>query len=250
MKRLFMTLVFWSIPTIGWAGITFDGTDDLVTTSLDVDTYTSGTISWWQNNNFVYNDSATHAFWGETSGSTEFSAQKYSDNNFYIGWTSTGGGDDRVVVAASAGNSPQSTWIHYLLTWTDTGTSYFYANGTQIGSKANCSVATINATFLVGKQGALNNFYNGKINEFAIWNAVLTDQEIAFLALSYVKGIPLQIQLANLKLYFPMDDQSDGTSADADTVRDLSGNGNNGTGNDGANNTGLPWSAEAVLSYP
>jgi hypothetical protein len=47
-----------------------------------------------------------------------------------------------------------------------------------------------------------------------------------------------------------MDDQEAGTSADGDTVRDLSGNGNNGTGNDGADNTGLTWTQETVLSYP
>jgi hypothetical protein len=50
-------------------------------------------------------------------------------------------------------------------------------------------------------------------------------------------------------LYWPLDNQPDGTAADGDTYRDRVGT-NNGTGSDGANNTGLTNIAEKVLSYP
>ena len=55
---------------------------------------------------------------------------------------------------------------------------------------------------------------------------------LELLADSKVKGMPLQIQPANLKLYLPLDDYTAGTALNAATFLDLSGNGNNGTGVD------------------
>lgn len=91
----------------------------------------------------------------------------------------------------------------------------------------------------------------GTIDEVAVWNAELTDNDISILANSKVKHMPLQISPGNIIFYLPMDDQPDGTSADGDTLVNQDNPGTaNGTGNDGANNTGLTWKAEAVLSYP
>ena len=80
----------------------------------------------------------------------------------------------------------------------------------------------------------------------AIWRAVLTPTEIALLAKSRVKGIPLQIQPSNLKAYWPLDEFADGaTASGAGSIKDLSGNGNHGTPSNGP--FGRP---EFVLSRP
>jgi hypothetical protein len=100
--------------------------------------------------------------------------------------------------------------------------------------------------------GTATELIASDMTEIAIWQAstVFTTTEIANLASSYTKRIPTQIRLANQIFYLPTDDQEAGSAANGDTVRDLSGNANNGTGDDGANNTGLTWSEEKVLSYP
>lgn len=121
-----------------------------------------------------------------------------------------------------------------------------WVNGDGTGSfSANNHPAEIGQSNFLG---TLQNF-SGIIDEMALWNKILTATEIGILASSHIKHMPLQIQASNLKAYWPMDDGLDGTSADGDTVRDLSVNGNNGIGDDGANNTGLTWKAEEVLSY-
>ena len=99
-------------------------------------------------------------------------------------------------------------------------------------------------------RGASRNEFDGIINEIAIWNTELTMTEISILANSRIKRMPLQIQPNNLKAYWALDDESDGSSCDGDTFLDYSGNGNNGTGDDGANASGLEAKAEEVLSYP
>jgi len=69
-----------------------------------------------------------------------------------------------------------------------------------------------------------------------------------------VKGIAKQIQPSNLRLYWPLDEVADGTSADGSTFRDEEDGDKDGdkdgTGDDGANNTGLTARAGEVLSYP
>lgn len=94
------------------------------------------------------------------------------------------------------------------------------------------------------------NFTNALIIEIALWGHELSVIEVGQVSNSKVKYMPLQIQPTDLRAYWPMDDGIDGASADGDTVRDLSGNGNDGVGNDGPNNSGLTWTAEEVLSYP
>jgi hypothetical protein len=149
-------------------------------TILNTTDFQSGSITWWMNPDLAYNDNTIHGMWGQwTAASGEFTAQKYVDNNFYIGWASSGGGDDRVVVAASNSNYPQNTWSFYTLTWTNGGTSYLYLNGnsTPIGSKSNCTIFNNSAIFRYAGQSNVT-FFNGKMAEMAIIPRVITSSEI------------------------------------------------------------------------
>lgn len=250
MKRILawiLIISFIVLPAKAFSGISFDGVDDVVSTSFNVSNYTTGSISWWQKNNFAYNDNESHKIWNQIQGGVgEFVFWKFGNNYIFIGWYTPAGGDDRVVLPASASNSPQNIWIHYVFTWADTGTSYFYANGSLLGSQPNCSVVATAASFILYQNGT----GGGQLNEFALWNVVLTQAQIDLLANSRIKGMPLQIQPANLKLYLPMDSGMAGASADLDTAWDMSGNGNNGNPDNGANDTGMNWAPETILSYP
>jgi len=85
------------------------------------------------------------------------------------------------------------------------------------------------------------------IEEIAIWNTKLSDDEVALLYSSKLKRMPLQIQPANLKLYLPLDDHTAGTALNTTVFKDLSGNGNDGTGTDADADSST--TAE-VLNYP
>lgn len=92
--------------------------------------------------------------------------------------------------------------------------------------------------------------FGGQVNEAAIWDANLSATEASILNSAKTKYMPLQIKPSNLKGYWAINDGADGVSADGATVKDFSGNSNDGTVDDGANNTGCTWKAEEVFSYP
>lgn len=148
-------------------------------------------------------------------------------------------------------------WQHALVTWDGSTTAaniHIYVGGSEASyvltqNGASLTDNSANSLF-IGNTNTFNRGFDGRITEVAIWDVVLTAPQIALLASSRIKGIPLQIQPSALKGYWAINDQESGSSADGDTIRDLSGNNNNGTGDNGANNTGLTFVAETVLSYP
>lgn len=127
-----------------------------------------------------------------------------------------------------------------------------YVDGTNSATDSTADTAPTVDRFnlgVLGRDGDVN-FLVGCIEEVYVWSTDLTAAEIELIHNAKVKGIGLGIKSVNLVAYYSMDDGPDGTSADGDTIRDGSGNGNNGTGDDGGNNTGLTFVANQLLSYP
>lgn len=148
-------------------------------------------------------------------------------------------------------------WHHIVFVWDiSTNNMRIYidsvvgtlASSTQSGTVTNVSPAT---NLIIGATPTGQRYFDGQISEVAIWKGpFLSVAEIAQLFNPKMKRLPLQIQASILKTYLGVDDGLDGVSADGATVKDISGNGNDGTGDDGANNTGLTWKAGEALSYP
>lgn len=94
--------------------------------------------------------------------------------------------------------------------------------------------------------GEYGSGYAGFMDEFAIWNSALTDNEISRLALSYKKRLPLLIQRNNLQLYYPFDEYNVGTSYGdvGKHARDYSGNARHSY-----TETGTPTARAGVLGY-
>lgn len=113
-----------------------------------------------------------------------------------------------------------------------------YSQGTDVGE------------VWIGLRTDGNAGFSGDINEVAIWQAALTTTEFDLLCDSKIKGMPLQIQPSNLKVYFPLDDYGDGSALDTSVngYRDISGNDKHGTGFDADGDS--TNKAEEILSYP
>lgn len=253
MKKLLLS-IFLSISLIAncWAGIDFDGIDDGIDTTDIANVEGALTISAWINVDDLTNGYVILAKYHSTNSlkSWLFRINSTSELAFY-----TYNGSAQAVIA-STNTISSDTWTHILMTFDGTaGTDKvdFYINGalcTLNATNDDTYVPANTATVItMGRWASATGFNDGISTEEAIWNVELTTAQIAQLASSRIKGMPLQIQSTALKGYWSMDDQETGTSADGDTVRDLSGNGNNGTGVDGANNTGLLWTGESILSY-
>lgn len=254
MKRLVM--LFLSLVFCGnlFGAITFDGTDDIVNYGDAVDL--TGDFTIYVRFNSTVLDAGTH-YKGFISKRDTYASTEWE--LFYRGDSTNNG------VSFWFGNSGStrldflkilSTNTEYSLILRRNGETFdLFTNGTdKVTLTSSNAIPAGDDSIRLGTLGldaigTVGNF-NGIMREIAIWSNDLTDSEISNLHNAYLRDLPINsIQTSSLVIYSRIDDQPSGTSADGDSVMDLSGNGNNGTGDDGANNTGLTWSGETVLSY-
>lgn len=175
----------------GWGQVQFDGTSSYVGTPLAAPTFSTGTIAWWQDPAGTPTDGVDRFAWGvgDATFANQVSAEKWTDNQWYIGWIA-GGVDQRAVFAATDANFRRG---RYHLTWQAGGPSQVYLDGTLIGQNAgNTSApATVTgATFRLGAASDLVSFWSGGLDNIAIWNRTLTAAEIAEECRSDVLGYP------------------------------------------------------------
>jgi hypothetical protein len=268
---LTLLIVLFSWPAAGWAAINFDGTDDIVDfnnpTSMH---FTNFTVAAW----FYRAGNGSTASTG-TAGITsaepiiaklvaEADASNV-DGNFFIGINRSNG----TVFAADYedrdtglnwpvnGTSTISTGSWYFGAATFDGTNFkVYINGVLDGSRTVASLPRSDSIQELGFGQCINSTnvktggFNGYINEVAIWDTALAASDIQLLFNAKTRGLVRQISPTNLKGYWPMNEGSDGASADGVSVLDRTGNGATGTADNGANNTGLTWRADDKLSYP
>jgi Concanavalin A-like lectin/glucanases superfamily len=161
--------------------------------------------------------------WDNSSGRTYLIGLDGNDNYafFAIGQLNNG--------FASSANSTQNVsyfvggWHHLAGTFkASTGEGIVYVDGIASGtvSSGYSGVGGGNQNFIIGNQsGGGSPFFNGKLAEGALWNAVLSPNEIASLASG---SLPYQIRPLSLAGYWPL-------YGVASPEPDLSGNGNNGT---------------------
>jgi hypothetical protein len=144
-----------------------------------------------------------------------------------------------------------NTWYHLVLTRNGTNVK-LYLDGSEVDNGTlTGNLFTNNYDIHIGHDIRYlgTRYFDGLVNEVAIWDTFLTDAEAKQLFNPKIKGMPLQNKSSNLQAYWSLDDFAEGTSGDGLSYVDFSGNSNTGTGDDGANNTGLTNKAEEVLSY-
>jgi len=234
-----------------WAGVDFAGdTDKIATSDIPVEA-TPITLAAWINLETLSGDESgiinkwdadTAFFWRvENDGAIRFQTSDGSSR-----------ASETAATIISAG-----TWYHVALTFdgeagTGGGHATHYVDGVLKTEDTTDNTYVIQDTADViqfGLRAASSDEFNGKMSEVAVWVGVeLSQAEINLLALSKVKGMPLQIQPASLKIYLPLDDYPEGTGTISGlTFIDRSGNGNDGTGTDADNDSDTI--AEEVLSY-
>ena len=250
---IFLILFLWC--GMSWAGVDFDGVDDSINcgsgSSIDNLHQSTMTVSVWVEGTFdtTFRRVCNKGTDDVTSGWLIAYQLSSGQNrvNFYVRWSGA--------EAQWRYISGSSAMTNIVITYDGSSTSnnpIIYINGssvttTEITAPSGNVTDDKDENLVIGNRNDGTRCFLGEVNEFKIWNTILTPAQVLQ---EYNGKLKTMYHLqSNNKLYLPMDDQPSGTSADGDTVRDLSGNGNNGTGNDGANNTGLTWVGESVLSY-
>ncbi|HWB02479.1 MAG TPA: LamG-like jellyroll fold domain-containing protein [Verrucomicrobiales bacterium] len=159
--------------------IQFNGLDVSVTTGVALlDGLGAYTMSGWVN--FNLNQAARTGLWG-ANDTLEFGM---ADLDTLAGWTPTGG-------QLEAGFGPTSAgWKHVAIT--DDGiTKRIYISGVEVASgAAGAPTTSVGAGFNIGGNGiwdATGNWFNGLIDDVAVWNQALGAPYISRLAQRTIK---------------------------------------------------------------
>lgn len=255
-KSIFCLILSLLFCSLSYAGITFDnassGGDRLTCGTGDVLTENGAVTIMVDFNATGLGTSNSARFVQRGTAGTGLLFQASNAVQFF----NTGGTN----LVRNSGTSFVSTGVRHILfmTWDGSTTAanvHFYLNGTEedsYGTTTNGVTPTDNAgtTLLIGNRHDFTRTFDGTIYRVAIWDAVLTTSEMDQIRLSENALMPLQIKKTNLQRYWLLTDEPDGTSGEADTFLDYSGNGGSCTGDDGTNNTGLTSVSNVVVSYP
>ena len=227
-----------------WAGIDFDGSDDHLTINSadslrDLPATYDFTVCFWFNSD------------GATTDNGAFSWSGTDDLVFYPNDSNIGSGGVRVFWRDLGGNiidqngtDRTGAWHHFTFVSRASDDHEAYFDGVSADTSSSTGSAGPFTSVFIGTFGTQN--FNGQLDDVRVYDRALSDTEIETLGKGRIRrGI-----LTGLVGYWALDDGPDGTSADGDTIRDISGANGDATGVDGANNTGLTWNAGEVLTYP
>lgn len=178
-------------PSPNIIGSAFDGTNEGRIEILDGgDLFKSqGSFEFWFRPNWNGNDSQNYVLAGcgvESPGNDfYFRVQKFSDNNWYIGFANSGVAYRATFSASSgAGAITSGNLYHMVVTWNEaSGGVEVFINGTFAGSNASLSVPDLSGlTLYYGTLELLSSsarsFANADIDEIAIYDRRLTNAEI------------------------------------------------------------------------
>jgi hypothetical protein len=238
-----------------WSGNTysvdFDGTDDYVTmgapSSLDI----TGdmTLSIWVNTN------------QNTQYTALFSKRNGSGRQFYFYLRNDSGNKNLSLQTEPPGGSLSSmntsgnpvtlnTWHHVaavINSGTTNGTT-IYVDGTAVGTGTMTLASNSTAPFIIGSSTGTGNFFDGKLDEAAIFNSALSASQITNIyrgeddgGSGGTNGVPGDLNTFNPIGWWRMGDNDSGTGT---TVTDQGSGGNDGT------LTNSPTFVQGVPSVP
>ena len=207
----------------------FDGTDDYVSTGLDVGGASALTVSAWVKHDSVANAAIVSQYVGQ-SGNRAFRLSMYPTTLSWAGlrldaYDSSGtnyGTNYLLNPVISAG-----VWYHAAFVFTGSAiTVYYNGNASPTVSMAGV-LDNVTRNVDIGSAGGASEFMNGKIDEVGIWTSALSASDITAI---YNSGVPADISSYSPVLYYRMGDNDGGTGT---TITDQGSGGNDGTLNNG-----------------
>ncbi len=118
-----------------------------------------------------------------------------------------------------------NTWTHIAVTVVDGGSVNFYVNGILSGTESGALIVNGTKDLIIGKQGPHDNYFNGIMDEFRLWNKVRTQAEIIA---DMNCEIPSSASGLLVNYHFNQGVAS-GNNTSVTSLTDASGNNHNGT---------------------
>ena len=229
--------IYINIDAPGIKALSFDGSNDKITLSpVDLSSGDKITVSGWIKPDSGALNSTSAWLRQQPSGGNPTIMMQIGGKHS-IGLSTDDGYNELDIDGINSGDY-EGGW-HFMVMTYDGTTKRFYRDGAQIGSNtSNSGDISYSASggLYIGSSGS-SEYFDGKIDEIAIWNDALTASEITAL---YNSGYGLDASSnsgnytssSNLKGYWKMNEQTGNTVADSST------NSNSGT------ISGASWSEE------
>ena len=200
----------------------FDGSNDyLVTEKISLD-FTNISISMWINPDSFSSDDIFFAIADVDSNDEELILFNYgSDSNKFSVFFPEGSNEDK-----SSGAIPIGQWTHLALTKSGTALK-MYVNGSEVFSGSYTNTNTYSRNIIIGarKTSSYTQYFNGKIDEVAIWDSALDATAIGKISSKVVDLT--KYSASNLKLWLRAGDkvlpESDASIARSDFYTDFDG---------------------------
>lgn len=210
------------IPSVAFAGLEHDGTDDLVSYADSTDWFFSGNFTVWARVE-VFTFGTRQAILGQREDANNNWQFYFDDQNLLI-FREFDAAAITISGASSSGGFIARTV--YDVAVTKTGSTYaFYKDGEALGTFTDATGAVNHAgTLETGRVPWTGQFMNGVLYETAIWKGTtLSIQQIRQLSNSDTRYMPLQVSPATLKHYAVYNEFGDGRSASGtDAIKDYS----------------------------
>lgn len=168
--------VYQSFPT-NTKALDFDGSNDYVSVAHSSDLSISGamSITAWVNADSL-------------SGFPMFVSKRASSGHAYQFYTTSNKLNyNNGTIAQSSGTITTGSWTHVAVTFNGSGSVTFYINGASAGTGSVAATNPTNTQAVDLGRAYNGNYFNGKMDEVAIFNSELTASEISSI---YNKAYP------------------------------------------------------------
>ncbi|MEL6557223.1 MAG: LamG-like jellyroll fold domain-containing protein [Bacteroidota bacterium] len=226
----------------------FEGFDDQVNTATIIPVTDNHTVEFWVNKQFSGTSREILFRLGDVNNDGT-AVQAYLENNRINVWIRDNGGFSTKVFQGTETNFGDFSWHHVAYTFdTSTDELLIYVDGKEetVSEQVNSGsfVGYTNPHVLTLASGpfvdSFESPFNGLIDEFRIWNEVLTPETIRDYLITDDLNTPPHPNLGDLLVHYSFDEGLPGADNSAiTTVPDLSGNNHTGTLNNMALNGNL-----------
>ena len=176
MKRFNLISVFFIFSSIAFCqnyALNFDGSNDYVSIGNSINTGTSDfTISLWVRTDAI--GSRQHVFQQTGNNGIRLIAIA-SDGEFHSRLSASGSDDDSGFTASA------NTWYHVAIVHNNSGnTLVWYVNAVERNTNTSVNAQSASGNYYLGTNSNTDDhWFDGKMDEVAIWNDILTSSEIS-----------------------------------------------------------------------
>jgi len=179
------------------ATMTFNGTDQYIQLSSEVNHGTTNTLSFWINSS---NTGTNYVFGANTNGGHLLKALNASDT---VSYRTSAGARTFDLSGLSSNPMKDGDWHHIAFTRNSSNLIQLYVDGSSVGSAQSLSGNTLFE--VIGANYAKSVFFDGKLDEVAIWNTALGPCDIKGIydATTTVSGQPKTANLLDANTTIP-----------------------------------------------